>query len=417
MDAHDFATAKQELRSRLKQLADELDRYLAGVYGVDPSKTTTYDQWRKSHQPFHWFAEFYGIMQQGGFGVVIGNPPYIELKAVTDYRTVGYDCEGAGNLYALVIERCYRIVHASGHQGFIVPVSSVSTDRYESLQRFLTSRNLWYSSFDDRPSRLFDGLEHIRLTIHLIGHKSPNPLLFSTRYNKWHAVERITLFNQLQLVPSRRVLVSNTLPKLTSAFEIGIIEKLMAQHHCLASFYTRNGKYPVFYSRKVGYFLQVLDFAPKVLGGRNQQRPPSEFKELRFPNETYAQLALCCLNSSLFYWFITAFSDCRHVNKREVDAFPIDLVSLSKEKVQSHLMSLGERLMADLSANSVERRMKFSHDTLTVQCLIPKLSKAIIDEIDSALAKHYGFTNEELDFIINYDIKYRMGQDDWEQEA
>jgi hypothetical protein len=24
-------------------------------------------------------------------------------------------------------------------------------------------------------------------------------------------------------------------------------------------------------------------------------------------------------------------------------------------------------------------------------------------------AKRYGFTDEELDFIINYDIKYRMG--------
>ena len=27
------------------------------------------------------------------------------------------------------------------------------------------------------------------------------------------------------------------------------------------------------------------------------------------------------------------------------------------------------------------------------------------------LAKHYGFTEEELDFIINYDIKYRMGDE------
>jgi hypothetical protein len=25
-------------------------------------------------------------------------------------------------------------------------------------------------------------------------------------------------------------------------------------------------------------------------------------------------------------------------------------------------------------------------------------------------AKHCGFTDEELDFIINYDIKYRMGR-------
>jgi hypothetical protein len=37
--------------------------------------------------------------------------------------------------------------------------------------------------------------------------------------------------------------------------------------------------------------------------------------------------------------------------------------------------------------------------------------KTISDEIDKVLAKHYGFTEEELDFIINYDIKYRMGDE------
>ncbi len=40
-----------------------------------------------------------------------------------------------------------------------------------------------------------------------------------------------------------------------------------------------------------------------------------------------------------------------------------------------------------------------------------KLSKGIIDKIDTVLAHHYGFTDEELDFIINYDIKYRMGDE------
>ena len=41
----------------------------------------------------------------------------------------------------------------------------------------------------------------------------------------------------------------------------------------------------------------------------------------------------------------------------------------------------------------------------------PNRSKPLIDEIDKVLAKHYGFTEEELDFIINYDIKYRMGDE------
>ncbi len=72
--------------------------------------------------------------------------------------------------------------------------------------------------------------------------------------------------------------------------------------------------------------------------------------------------------------------------------------------------------MQDLERNSVDRRMRFQHDTLTVQCIYPKVSKPILDEIDQVLARHYGFTEEELDFIINYDIKYRMGRDAEENE-
>lgn len=39
-----------------------------------------------------------------------------------------------------------------------------------------------------------------------------------------------------------------------------------------------------------------------------------------------------------------------------------------------------------------------------------KKSKDIIDQIDTVLAQNYCFSEEELDFIINYDIKYRMGK-------
>ncbi|KAF0182564.1 MAG: hypothetical protein FD164_1127 [Nitrospirae bacterium] len=35
----------------------------------------------------------------------------------------------------------------------------------------------------------------------------------------------------------------------------------------------------------------------------------------------------------------------------------------------------------------------------------------MIYEIDCVLESNYGFADEELDFIINYDIKYRMGRD------
>jgi hypothetical protein len=40
----------------------------------------------------------------------------------------------------------------------------------------------------------------------------------------------------------------------------------------------------------------------------------------------------------------------------------------------------------------------------------------LLNEIDRVLARHYGFSEEELDFILNYDIKYRMGKDAEEGE-
>ena len=53
------------------------------------------------------------------------------------------------------------------------------------------------------------------------------------------------------------------------------------------------------------------------------------------------------------------------------------------------------------------------------ECRVPfyrqRVAKPIIDEIDRVLAEHYGFTEEELAFIINYDIKYRMEQYGWEK--
>ena len=55
------------------------------------------------------------------------------------------------------------------------------------------------------------------------------------------------------------------------------------------------------------------------------------------------------------------------------------------------------------------RNQKSTGRTETQSFKVQK-SKPIIDEIDRILAKHYGFTDEELDFIINYDIKYRMGE-------
>ena len=150
----ELAAAKGTLRREQRRLGGELDRYLASDYGIDPDnakQAKDFAKWRKSHQPFHWFIEFYGIMHGGGFDVIIGNPPYRELRAVTEYTVRGYTTTSTRNLYPLLLERAFAISGRGGRLGFIVPVSSISTEGYRPLQSIVFQYPGHFSSFDDRP--------------------------------------------------------------------------------------------------------------------------------------------------------------------------------------------------------------------------------------------------------------------------
>lgn len=74
-------------------------------------------------------------------------------------------------------------------------------------------------------------------------------------------------------------------------------------------------------------------------------------------------------------------------------------------KTRTKLNELSATLTKCFSAHTTQRRKS----GLLIDSIDAKPCKSIIDGIDSVLAQRYGFTDEELDFIINYDIKYRMG--------
>lgn len=90
MDANQFNKAKADLEERLGGLRGELDEYLAKDYGVKLEDKAAYERWQRSHRPFHWFVEFYGIMRQGGLDVIIGNSPYVEYSKVKKNKKKGY---------------------------------------------------------------------------------------------------------------------------------------------------------------------------------------------------------------------------------------------------------------------------------------------------------------------------------------
>ena len=118
---------KQALPDKLTVLEDELNGYLAGEYNVDLNKQSDYQNWLTSHKPFHWFIAFYGILKEGGFDVIIGNPPYVEYSKVKkQYAVIEYQTEKCGNLYAMSIERSFDL--SKGPVGMIVQLPLVCTE-------------------------------------------------------------------------------------------------------------------------------------------------------------------------------------------------------------------------------------------------------------------------------------------------
>jgi hypothetical protein len=405
-DFEEFKDAKDDLNARLKNLNESLDRTLfkQSYEGMD------YDRWKETHQPFHWFAEFYeNVHDRGGFDAIIGNPPYVERRTIS-YEPKHLLTYSTNNLYAYSIERGKHLLSPSGRFGFIIPLSSFATDKFQPLQNLLSAQsNMWLSNYDDRPSRLFDGLEHIQLTIVLFeGHTSKQGSVFTTRCYKWSALERPFLFNNIAYAELDAEYLEGSIEKIGTAVEVSIARKIWNDEEALGKHLVSDSNNTVYYTRKVHAFLNVLDFVPKITDQNGARRDPSEQKTLHFPNRIEAHAALTVLNSTLFRWFLTTYSDCRNLNRREVLNFPVNLRRLAASYGRD-TDRLADSLSANLKATSEIRQMRFGGDSLRIQCIIPKHSKPIIDEIDKVLAKHYGFTEEELDFIINYDIKYRMG--------
>jgi hypothetical protein len=120
--------------------------------------------------------------------------------------------------------------------------------------------------------------------------------------------------------------------------------------------------------------------------------------------------AVCCaiLNSSLFYAYFIAYGDCFHLSETLATGFPIPPGIMQDER----LAELGRDLNNSLTSNAVRKVIQTRDGTeISYAEFYASASKGLIDEIDRTLAAHYGFSDEELDFIINYDIKYRLGQE------
>ena len=392
-------TAREQICTRLNGINADMDDSMAKIGQIRREADGSYNT-----QPFHWFTAFYEILSAGGFDVIVGNPPYVGYSKVrNEYRVFGYRTEASNNLYAFAIERSLTLLAQHGRFGVIVPIASVSTEGMASLQNLYGRYTQYHSHYAVRPGKLFVGVD-MNLTITLLHKATDRPRIFSTTYYRWFSDEpsdRAFLFEKL--IYTQYLMIDhhvNPLPKIGSPIEVSMLKRMHSHGHKLKDLVSRQGS-QIYYHSGGRYWRKAL-----------LEKLSSHYKPVTIPARL-RPVVLTLLNSQLFYWYWITNSNCMDVVSREVLELPIfdsakaDLKRFAE--LEQHLLAVYYRHQTTRS----RRGAIISTDEVNFD--VGK-AKPVLDEIDRALATHYGFTDEELDFIINYDLKYRLGRDAGDEE-
>jgi type I restriction-modification system DNA methylase subunit len=398
------ADDKIELHRLLSELDDELNIYLSGEYGI---KKSTIEKWKQSHKPFHWLCDFHQTVAGGGFDVIIGNPPFVEYTKVRNqYSIKKLQTEKCGNLYAFVTERASHLLNEHGRLGFIVPIAAISVAETGSLRIFLKKcfPRIWLSNYAIRPAKLFEGVEQ-RLTLMLCDkNKCAQAQIFSTKYNQWYVDERPYLFNKLSYCNVTNITTGDCIPKVGDETLSSIVRKVQSRQGLfVGQSLVRNSSQQLFFHRTPGYWIRIMDFEP-YFQSPTATRSIHHIRELHVRSISEAKCIGAAISSSLYFTWFFSIGNCRNLTLDDVKLFPF--AGMEPEGAAS-IEALFTELMEDFQHNSV---INHRGDTAFQEFDWAK-SKPIIDRIDHLLGPHYGLSDEEVDYVINYDLKIRLGRD------
>lgn len=412
LDIITFKRAKAALKEGLNGLNELLNKHLHVS-----SSGLSYKEWMESHQPFHWLAEFYQIMHdKGGFDVIIGNPPYVEYSSVRNtYAINGYSTLDSGNLYSFVIERSYSLSN-NNHIGMIIPISAFCTARMASLISLIktNSEKVLISNYAERPSKLFEGAErNLSIFLSLGNNKLEEEHLadfYTTYYYKWKSQNRNILFQNIWYQQSSECTLNDNIPKISSLPEIALIQRFRAVKKTIGAYIRKENSNVLYYKNSGGrYWKFISTFKPvfylnKVLGTSSRE------SHLYFEDISTRNIVVALLNSDFYFWYYVMHSDARTNNPSDLKDFPFQIENLSTEN-RTKLLYLCDVLMQELQDNASFVDAKYRTGDVRFAQYTPALSRHTIIEIDKVIASHMQITDEELDFIINYDIKFRLGDE------
>lgn len=133
-----FSVTDHKKKSSMRQaINEEVKTLIRESIGGTPASLAKLEKMDCSANQdfFLWHTWFKDIFDNGGFDIVIGNPPYVVVEANGMYGN--YETESCYDLYAYFFERAVKLLNSNGILSFITSSLYVKGLKYNSLRSFL----------------------------------------------------------------------------------------------------------------------------------------------------------------------------------------------------------------------------------------------------------------------------------------
>ncbi len=114
------------------------------------------------NKAFNWQEEFSDVFAQGGFDIVIGNPPYVRQELLSPYKSYlekNYQTySGTTDLFSYFYEKSLILLKKSGYLGFISNTFAKTTGAGIKLRHFLKHNSKFLSIADFSDQKIFEGI-------------------------------------------------------------------------------------------------------------------------------------------------------------------------------------------------------------------------------------------------------------------
>ncbi len=120
-----------------------LENYKNDLQNLYETKEELYNIQKREGKPyFLWHLFFADVLCKGGFDIVIGNPPYVDIKSLDNdfvkYLFQNYETTiNRINLYSIFIEKGKLLLNSKGVLSYIIPNSLLVNDSYAKIREHI----------------------------------------------------------------------------------------------------------------------------------------------------------------------------------------------------------------------------------------------------------------------------------------